>query len=114
MSKRAQLLRDEFVGGLEADFPWLEVSDDWYLAVFWERVAAYYQCRAHCNRYGEFTRKGDVRPAALRGDKLLTKIEAQLDRMGGTPLSRAELRQRVLGGDDLAARASKMRNDDGG
>ena len=98
----------------QADFPWLQDSDHWAVDLFFEKLAQYRLCRRFCARKGgDHDRDGKIRAVALRGDKHWVALIHLLEKIGGTPASRYAMRLDSLAGDDLAARASKMRNGDG-
>ena len=111
VTRLAKDLKAQQGEGFLEDFPWLQESDHWALDLFWEKLAQFRLCRRYCARMGgDHSRDGKVRAVAIRGDRHWAAIMQLLEKLGGTPASRYALRLDSLQGDDLAARAAKLRN----
>ena len=109
VTRLAKELSAKYTGKLEA-FSWLADSDSWLVDVLFERIAQYRLARRWCARHGgDYNTDGTIKPAALRGDKHLSAVTQTLEELGGAPAARMAMGLQAIVGDDLAARAQKMR-----
>ena len=109
----AKRIAREYLPELEDLFPWLSDTDRPALELLAGDIAKLRLSEGYLARKGEHDAEGKIRPQAHRADKLRERIFAKLEKLGGTPSSRAALGLDVARGryyGDLATRASRIRN----